>query len=171
LKFSPEYLEEQFALACDLEDSKKHVESFKIFLKLAENGHIGSMNNVGIAYDSGLGVEWNLSKALYWLKRAIKNGETFACINLGITYRNHGYLREAKYWFEKGLAEGYNENALELAQIYFVSDKEFPTVERFLQIALADKSLIEMDRKRAFALRRQLKKLRNDLGPAIERDS
>ena len=66
-----------------------------------------------------------------------------------ITYRNLGDVRTARYWFEKAVAFGDGDAALELAKLYMVSDKEIEDVKRYLKIAAESDDISPASREEA----------------------
>ena len=64
----------------------KDVKNFKEFLKEAENNDSKAQTNVAYCYFHGLGVQQNYDEAEKWLKKAMKNGDELAYVNLGMFY-------------------------------------------------------------------------------------
>lgn len=74
-------------------------------LRLAENGDAAGQFHMGMAYDSGTGVEKDLAKALDWYRKAAAQGHGNAMIQLGHHYEaGSGVGKDttmAAEWFEK----------------------------------------------------------------------
>jgi TPR repeat protein len=159
VELNKQYLDEQFIKANALYDTGDYATAFRIFMSLADSNDTASMCWLGNMYAAGQGVVRSFEKAIYWEMQAAENGDVSALFNLGISHRNQGRIREARFWFEKGLEKGDSENALELAKLYFVSDKELEIVDRYLKIALASENLIEASREEAIDFLDKLREL------------
>lgn len=155
--------DETFAAADALYDARKYDEAFTLFMTLAEQGDTSSMGRVAIMYENGEGALPSLERSVYWDKRAIEAGCQTSLFNIGITYRRHGFIIEARNQFEISLASGNNEAALELAKLYSVSDKELDTVDYYLKLALADDTLSEDSIDEATEMIVELRVRRDDL--------
>ena len=64
-----------------------------VLWNLVEQGSAGAMNNIGFAYDQGLGLRKSLRWAVYWYEKAAKRGDVDAMGNLANIY----LFREGKY--------------------------------------------------------------------------
>jgi TPR repeat protein len=82
-----------------------YTESIKYFKKAGENGNADAMNNLGVMYESGMGVEKDPKEEFKWYKKAAENGSADAMNNLGVMYLNgegvEKDLSEALKWFKK----------------------------------------------------------------------
>jgi TPR repeat protein len=117
--------------------SKNHFKkAFTIFKQGAETGDIDCMTQLANMYTCGEGTRCDYDKAIEWEMRAIELGHTSAMLNVGITFRIKGDMKLARSWFEKALAAGDNEAALQLAKLYRVSDLETARVKEYLQITM-----------------------------------
>ncbi|MDJ0837066.1 MAG: SEL1-like repeat protein [Acidobacteriota bacterium] len=103
-----------FLLASSIEEGMGGEEpdpagSVPWYLKAAEAGHPGAMNNLGVLYHSGLGVEQDSEKARTWYGSALGKGNVGAMNNLGSLLRaeNPNNLTEALAWFRKAAEMGY----------------------------------------------------------------
>jgi len=87
-------------------DSKRNprgpdrVEAVKYFRKAAEAGFAGAQNNLGWSYYKGEGIAKNYGEAIYWLTRALEQGEPFA-------YGSMGDMRFHEAGFERNDIETY----------------------------------------------------------------
>ena len=117
--------------------------AFQLFLKAAQNNNVDAMSRIACMYGDGEGVNRSYELSIQWDMKAIEMGNTSSLINLAITYRACGDIKRAKYWFEKSLASGDGDAALELAKLYMVSDKETDKVREYLNIAINNDNIIE----------------------------
>jgi TPR repeat protein len=102
--------------ALKLADAGKHKAAFRLFLDGAQRGDPMAQVSVGVCFDSGEGVAKDLKQALYWYKRAWKNGAgTSACMNLASLYAGLDNRRQAVHWWRKAVALGDGDAALEFA--------------------------------------------------------
>lgn len=93
--------------------------AFKCFLTAARLGDTGRQSNLGNYYASGKGVRKDSDSAVYWYKKAFKNGNGTAAFNLALHRKDEGNLRSAVFWFKKVLAKNNDGDAcVELAKIY-----------------------------------------------------
>jgi TPR repeat protein len=106
---------EQASLEWDQGNKKK---AFELFGKAAQQGDPSAQHNLGYFYDEGFGVEKNTQQALYWYKKAAKNGEICSCSNIAEIYRLAGNIQKAKIWLLKAVAQGDGDAALEMAKLY-----------------------------------------------------
>ncbi|MET9711707.1 tetratricopeptide repeat protein [Nocardiopsis alba] len=73
------------------------------FLPLAEMGHPGAMNSLGILlYEEG-----RTEKAVIWLRRAADQGDTSSMFNLGILLNEAGRTEEAATWYRRASDHGH----------------------------------------------------------------
>jgi len=118
-------------------------KAFKLFKEGAENGDVDCMIKLAIMYTCGEGVRCDYDSAIEWERRAVDSGSASAVINLGISFRIKGDLKQARNWFEKALDDGDGEAALHLAKLYMVSDKETEKVKEYLAIAVSSERICE----------------------------
>ena len=83
--------------------TKQYDKCFEGHLELAEKGYPLAECQVGYFYLEGLGVEKDLSKALYWTERAAEHGDRDGQYNLA-WFCDEGIGTEkdaekAKYWY------------------------------------------------------------------------
>lgn len=87
-------------------------------------GDDGAQNAIGLAYDSGSGVEQDKKKAIVWFKKAWKTGkQTGYCLNVALTYIEIGKRQRAMYWWRKAIASGDGSAALSLAKFLLETNK------------------------------------------------
>ena len=126
----------------DLEYNNDNFEkAFELFLKAAENGDDSAMDRIASMYDAGEGVDYDFDKAIY--------GSVTSLYNLGVSYRSKGNVLEAKHWFEKALAAGDFDAALELAKLHMLCEAEQEKVIFYLKKCLQGNNLFECTRKEA----------------------
>lgn len=100
---------------------KQYEKCFDGHLKLAEKGYPLAECQIGFFYLEGLGVEKNLSKALYWTERAAEHGDRDGQYNLAWFYEEgigtEKDIGKAKSWYEKAAAQGHELAAGKLTVI------------------------------------------------------
>ena len=85
-------------------------QAFRWYAESALAGSPTGQNNVGAAYENGLGCKQNYAKAAKWYRMAAMQGLHTAMGNLAFLYL-HGYgtqpdKAEALKWFKRGAAAG-----------------------------------------------------------------
>jgi len=113
-----------FDLASKAWDEGHLKEAFDLFYKLANEGDPSSQNNLGYFFDEGIGVDKDIKKALYWYKKAAKQGNSSSYINISKVYQAQQNIRRAKFWLLKAVNLGDGEAALELAKIYLEIERK-----------------------------------------------
>lgn len=102
--------------ALKLSDAGQHKAAFRLFFDGAQRGDPMAQASTGVCFDSGEGVAKDLTQALYWYKRAWKNGAgTDVCMNVASLYASLNNRRQAVHWWRKAVALGDGDAALELA--------------------------------------------------------
>src|SRR4051794_32210280 len=76
-------------------------KAVKRFRAAALAGSGDAQCRLGDAYDSGMGVHRNQSRAIRWYLRAVAKRNVFAAHNLAILYRNAGEPRLAAKWMKR----------------------------------------------------------------------
>ncbi|MEK6745094.1 MAG: tetratricopeptide repeat protein [Nitrospirota bacterium] len=92
--------------------------AFELFFEAANKDEPSAQNNLGFFYSEGIGTRKDNNKALYWFKRAVSNGEIYACINIAKMYQDAGNIKRAKMWLAKAVQGGDGDAALDLAKLY-----------------------------------------------------
>ena len=105
----------------------------KKLLVSANSGNVSAMELLALFYSGDENENYDLEKSAYWDMKAIESGSTVSLINLAITYRMRGNIREAKKWFGKAIEAGDGEAVLDLAKLYMVSEREKDTVKVLLE--------------------------------------
>jgi TPR repeat protein len=135
--------------------------AFQLMSQAATAGHVFAQNSLGYFFDHGIGVKKNRTKALYWYRKAAKNGDDLACGNLAISYRNVGKTKEAKFWFKKALAKGDDDAAVGLAKLCLsgspkVPQKDLERAREYLTHAAKSKHTFPDSKQEARQLLKQL---------------
>jgi len=84
--------------------------AFRWYAESALAGSATGQNNVGAAYENGLGCAQSYARAAKWYRLAAEQGLAVAMANLGFLHL-HGYgvpadRAEALHWFRRGAAAG-----------------------------------------------------------------
>ena len=84
-------------------DRKDYETAYKLFLPLAEQGHVDGQNNLGLLHLLGLGVPRDSKEAVKWIRLSAEQGDDFAQEILGsIYYEGKGisqdYKKAFKWW-------------------------------------------------------------------------
>jgi len=90
----------------------------RFFLAAATAGLAHVFGTLGQFYDRGDGVAADKNAALYWYRRASRNGDRSAANNIGCIWRDRGKLRRALQWFERAVKLGDADANLEIAKVY-----------------------------------------------------
>jgi TPR repeat protein len=129
-----EKLDALYLEALEVEANGDVVTALTMFMEGAALGDGGAMNAVGLAYDSGAGVEKNKETAIVWFKKAWRTEkQSYLCINIALTYAQLGRHRPAMYWWRKALATGDGTAALSLAK-YLMKSKGRKPRHRTLEL-------------------------------------
>lgn len=85
-------------------ESKQYDKCFEGHLVLAEQGYPLAECQIGYFYFDGLGVEKDLSKAVYWTRRAAEHGDRDGQYNLAWFYEEALGVEQdmdmAKHWYK-----------------------------------------------------------------------
>ena len=125
-----------YNMAAEISDQGDFTSAFQLFMEGAERGYGPAMTRVAVMYFQGEGTVWDWDQSIAWDLKAIDQGEDTSLHNLAITYRAKGEITKAKLFFEKSLAKGDFESALDLAKLYMVSEKEQDRVLSYLELVL-----------------------------------
>jgi len=89
----------------------EHARAFEIWLPLAEKNYAEAQASIGWLYQSGLGVEQDVKKAMHYYLLASKQNHATAQNNLGVLYENgmgvESDLMKAREWYKKSAEQGY----------------------------------------------------------------
>ncbi len=93
-----------------------------IWQKLAEEGDAQAMNNLGVLYDQGHGVEPDTGRALHWFAQSAKAGHPSGMSNYGrMLEQGRGIAanpQEAARWFDLAARQGQPEAQYNLGLLY-----------------------------------------------------
>ncbi len=93
-----------------------------IWQKLAEEGDAQAMNNLGVLYDQGHGVEPDMGRALHWFAQSAKAGHPSGMSNYGrMLEQGRGIAanpQEAARWFDLAARQGQPEAQYNLGLLY-----------------------------------------------------
>ena len=97
-------------------------KAVKWFRKAAEQGHVGSMYNLGNLYELSNGVPHDYGEAVNWFRKAAEHGHGDSMYNLGVLYGlGNGVPRdycEAANWYRKAAEQGHVKAMKCLAEYY-----------------------------------------------------
>lgn len=103
-------------------DKNDFSKAFKWYTKAAELGNSDAMNNLGILYENGQGVEKSYHKAFEWYTKAADLGNDWALKNTGDLYKNgQGVDKDftkAIEWYTKAAESGNSEAMNNLGYLY-----------------------------------------------------
>ena len=92
--------------------TKQYEKCFEGHLDLANKSYPLAECQVGYFYLDGLGVEKDLSKALYWTERAASHGDRDGQYNLAWFYENgigvDADTEKARHWYKKAALQGHD---------------------------------------------------------------
>ena len=93
-------------------ETKQYDKCFEGHLPFAERGYPLAECQIGYFYYDGLGVEKDLSKALYWTQRAAEHGDRDGQFNLAWFYEEaigvKQDMEKAKYWYKKAAMQDHD---------------------------------------------------------------
>ena len=148
--------DELFVLAARQEDKGNVRRAAQIYLAGARAGDSGCQLNLGNLYEAGSGVRCDRAAALYWYKRAYKQGSASAAHNIGVMWRNEKKFAQALGWFKKAVATRDDESSLEIAK-YDLAVKNNPAkAVRYLKTVVRSNRCSEAGVEEAKELLRQL---------------
>ena len=83
----------------------------QLWLPLAEQGVSDAQFNIGVIYDSGLGLEQDTAEAVKWYRRAAEQGDAEAQTRLGLMYDNGRGVpqdnAEAMKWWRRAAEQNF----------------------------------------------------------------
>jgi len=100
------------------EGSKHHLEgdikaAVKLYRRAARLGNDSAQNNLGTLLDDHVSPQ-KPKEAIYWFKRAVRQGNYYAARNLALHYRDIGKPRWQIHWLRVATQMGYDEAKAEL---------------------------------------------------------
>ncbi|HEB95521.1 MAG TPA: sel1 repeat family protein, partial [Sedimenticola thiotaurini] len=99
-----------------------HAGAFRLYRRAAESGYAPAQNNLGVAYEEGIGVAPDPVKAAYWYRLAARQGIPHAQHSLGtMLLTGRGVDRDIAAgirWIESAAAQGHAAACADLGRIY-----------------------------------------------------
>lgn len=96
--------------------------ALQLWQPAAEAGDAQAMNNLGVLYDKGLGVEPDVGRALYWYAKSAEAGHPSGMCNFGrMLEQGRGIpqdVEEAARWFDLAARKGQPEAQYNLGMLY-----------------------------------------------------
>ncbi|MGH9681013.1 MAG: hypothetical protein ACRD4Y_13780, partial [Candidatus Acidiferrales bacterium] len=92
--------------------------AFRLLLAAAEAGLPGAFGTLGNFFHLGRGVRANPDAALYWYKRAYRDGDRSVANNIGCVLRDRNQVRQAIKWFQRAVRQDDGNANLNIAKIY-----------------------------------------------------
>lgn len=111
-----------------MQDYSDIVDNIEAIKKMAEQRDARAMNNLGLLYERGLGVEKDYQKAFGWYQKAADKGFVAAIYNIGYSYE-HGLgtkknLKEAESCYSKVVDNGNHMAEKDLNRVRDKREKE-----------------------------------------------
>src|SRR6266567_3860793 len=132
--------------------------AFRLFLSAAKNGDYRAFETIGYFYDDGVGTKRKKDDALYWYRRAHRNGSFMAANNVGAIYRDRKDWKRAVEWFHRAVELGDGDANLNIAKTYLRRTADAAKALRYLKRTLQAKPSDVTDGSKQEA-RRLLKQL------------
>jgi TPR repeat protein len=94
-----------------LSKRQQYLDCIKWFEKSSDAGYVIATNNLGVLYNSGIGVDRDLGKAMTYFKKAAQLGLPVAMYNTGYLYETSKTFgknkEEAIKWYQAALDKGF----------------------------------------------------------------
>jgi TPR repeat protein len=145
-----------FRRACALWDRGELAKAHDLLLGLAERGDSGAQLNVGYFFDTGLGVRKNVTKALYWYRRAYQQGNGSAANNIGTVWRDRGRKSRAIAWFKRAVRLGEVDSGIEIAKLLMERGSHRDAMRYLRKVIESEESISEASAEEARTLVRRL---------------
>jgi TPR repeat protein len=104
-----------------LEDNEPYL-ALRLLTAMAEQGVVDAAYKLGMLYDSGIGIEHNSERAVYWYRRAAEAGNLRAQHNLGVAYANGDGVKldfdKALAWWTLAASSGNADSQYNLGIVY-----------------------------------------------------
>lgn len=114
--------DEVFRLAVDyhieFENHSYNIEKAIALYKLVSDYISSANNNLGCIYSEGEGAKKNNKLAMYYFKKAIGQGCSYAINNIANEFRGDNKNNLSKWWYEKSVFSGSIDGLYELARNY-----------------------------------------------------
>ena len=137
--------------------------AFRLFLAAAKAGMAPAFSTVGQFYDRGDGIKANENAALYWYRRAYRNGDYSAANNIGCIWRDRNKLGRALLWFHRAVRLGDADANLNIAKVYLRNKRDLGKATHYLNKTSKSRLATEGSREEARHLLRGLgnRRIRN----------
>jgi hypothetical protein len=150
-------LEALFQRADEQYEKGNYKSAFRLCLAPAKGGSWRGQLALGNFYMNGFGVKPNRDLALYWTRRAYRQGCGAAAYNIGTLYRDEQKFNRARAWFERAMRLNDGDANLEIAKIYLQKNDRKKAILYLKQTLKADRnSVLEESREEAQQLLKQL---------------
>jgi uncharacterized protein len=133
-----EKLEVLFKRADEQYEKGNFKSAFRLCLIPAKRGNLRSQLALGYFYKNGIGVKPNRDLALYWTRRAYRQGSAAAAHNIALIFRDEGRLDRALAWFERAVKLHDGDASLEIAKIYLDRGDTARAIERLKEALRTD---------------------------------
>jgi len=157
LLLNEESLRDAFVRADRLLERGQLRQAFVMFRGLAKRGYSPSLLNLGYFYDVGLGTRKNRGKALYWYRRAWRDGDASGAHNIGTIHRDRRDRAKALAWFSRAARAGNDSSRLEIAKIYIDRGTHRHQAAQHLRTVVKSNRVCESDAEEAATLLKQLR--------------
>jgi TPR repeat protein len=125
---------------------RDHTKAFELIFKASEQDNVRAINEVGICFEYGYGVEKNPTKAFEYYEKAAKRKNKDGQYNLGMSYANgHGVnkdIKKALYYLSLARDQLHPKTSYEIANIYFKS-KNIKMAIKYFKYAAEEENCIE----------------------------
>ncbi len=154
-------LEALFDRAALEHDQGNFKSAFRLCLAPAKRGNERAQLLLGYFYKNGIGVKPNRDLALYWTRRAYRQGSNAAAHNIGLIFRDERNLRRAIIWFERAARLNDADAYLEIAKIYLEKQDRTKAIHYLKQTLAGDPMfMLKSSRDEAKRLLKQVEKTR-----------
>ena len=117
-----ESAEERNRKALDAYARGEYHQALRLWQPAADAGDPQAMNNLGVLYDKGLGVEPDVGRALHWYAKSAEAGHPSGMCNFGrMLEQGRGIppdVEEAARWFDLAARKGQPEAQYNLGMLY-----------------------------------------------------
>ena len=102
--------------------SHDYIKALELYLRAGELGSAAAYNNIGVAYDSGEGVEKDEKKALHYCELAAMLGNVYAGHNLGLYEKKAGNTDRALKHFMSAVEYGCDKSLVYIKQFFMAGN-------------------------------------------------
>lgn len=144
-------------VAYDAAMRKDYGFATSIWMPLAVLGYRDAQFNLGLSYAKGRGIEADISKALFWYRKAAENGEAPAQYNLAEHFRTGDGLekddKQALYWFQKAAEQKYQSAQNNLGMMFAEgkgTSKDLIEAAKWFNLAISNGSVSAVENLKRF---------------------